>query len=180
MNARVVVAGLLAGLTIFVWEFVAHTVLPLGQVGVRPIPQQEQVLQTVAANVKEHHLYLFPWEEDSAKSEEAYRANPSGILVVTPAGRPFGFGRRLANEAAIDVVGGILAAFLAVAAGLGGASIGRRLAFGATLGAFASLAIEFSYWNWYGFPSDYVAAQLVTAVVGWSLAAIVLGWRLPR
>ena len=100
---------------------------------------------------------------------------------MTPAaGQPFGFGRRLVTEATIDVAGGILAAFLAVAAGLGGATLGRRLAFGAALGAFASLAIDFSYWNWYGFPSDYLAAQLVTAIVGWSLAALVLGWRLPR
>ena len=55
-----------------------------------------------------------------------------------------------------------------------------RVAFGAALGAFASLAIDFSYWNWYGFPSAYLAAQMVDQVVAWALAALVAGWWLGR
>ena len=32
----------------------------------------------------------------------------------------------------------------------------------------------------YGFPTAYLAAQMIDQVVGWSLAALLLGWRLGR
>lgn len=175
MNGRIVMAGVLAGITVFVWGMAAHMALTIGEIGVKPIPAAESVLPVLKNNVTERGLYIFPWEEDEAKWEESYRSNPRGILVVTPAAQPFSFGKLLATEAATNIAGGIFAAFLFVAAGLGAAGIGRKLAFGATLGAFASLAIDFSYWNWYGFPTDYLAAQLFDSVVAWSLAAVTIG-----
>jgi len=180
MNRRVIVAGILAGLTVFVWSAVSHMALPLGEIGVQPIPNESAMMATFDQNVKAKGLYFFPFEQDAAKWDESYRRNPHGILVLTPAGQPMNFGRLLATEALTNVAAGILAAFLFVAAGLGAAGIGPRLAFGAALGGFASLTIDFSYWNWYGFPTDYLAAQLVDAVIAWSLAALVLGLVLRR
>jgi hypothetical protein len=180
MNPRVLLAGLLAGLTVFLWSAVSHMALPLGEIGVQAVPNADTVLPVLRSNVTANGLYLFPFETDARKWEEAYKTNPRGILVLTPPGQPIGFGRLLATEAVTNIAGGILAAFLFVAAGLGAAGIGPKLAFGAALGGFASLAIDFSYWNWYGFPSNYLAAQLVDAVVGWSLAAVVLGLVLKR
>lgn len=175
MNGRIVGAGVLAGLVVFAWSAISHMALPLGEMGVSALPAAEAVQPVLNSNVPQGGLYYFPWEKDPAKQEEALRANARGILVLTPATEPFSFGKLLATEAATNIAGGIFAAFLFAAAGLGTAGIGRQLAFGATLGGFASLAIDFSYWNWYGFPLNYVAAQLVDAVVAWSLAALVMG-----
>lgn len=176
MNGRIIMAGVLAGVIVFVWGMTAHMALAIGEIGVKPLPAAESVLPVLKDKVTTGGLYLFPWEEDEAKWEESYKSNPRGILVVTPAALPFSFGKLLATEAATNIAGGIFAAFLFVAAGLGSAGIGRKLAFGASLGAFASLAIDFSYWNWYGFPTDYLASQLFDSIVAWSLAALVLGW----
>ena len=46
MNVRVVVAGALAGLTVFLWTTVSHTALPLGEAGLSPLPDQENLLRT--------------------------------------------------------------------------------------------------------------------------------------
>ena len=175
MNRRVILAGVLAGLTVWVWSAISHMALPLGEIGVQPLPNEAAMLESIDESVKANGLYFFPFEQDPAKWHEAYRTKPHGILVATPAGQPMSFGRRLAMEALSNVAAAILAAFLFVASGLGAASLGSKLAFGASLGGFALLCIDFSYWNWYGFPSDYLAAQLVDSVVGWSLAALVLG-----
>lgn len=180
MNRRVILAGVLAGLTVFVWSAISHMVLPLGEIGVEPVPNASAVLPVLAENVKQNGLYLFPFEQDAAKWEEAYRTNPHGILVLTPAGAAPVFGKLLATEALSNIAGGILAAFLFVAAGLGAAGFVPKLAFGAALGGFASLAIDVSQWNWYGFPANYMAAQLVDAVIAWSLAALVMGLVLRR
>jgi hypothetical protein len=178
MRTRVVVAGVLAGLTVFVWSFVSHELLPLGEAGVSALPDQYAVLDGLAAGVPDAGFYFFPFETDAAKMEEAFRTRPRGILVLTPASEPFHFGRALATEAATNVLAGLLAAF--VLAAVGPLGWGRRLAFGAALGAFASLSIDFSYWNWYGFPTEYLASQLLDQVLGWSLAALLAGWWLAR
>ncbi len=180
MNARVVVAGLLAGLTVFVWSAISHMALPLGEVGISPLPVPGELLPAIRERVPESGFYAFPWDEDAAKRAAALRTEPRGILVVTPASQPFSFGGALATEAATNIAGGLLAAFLFAGLGTSLVGIGQRLAFGAALGAFASLAIDFSYWTWDGFPTEYLAAQLVDHIVGWSLAALVIGWRLGK
>ena len=178
MNARILVAGVLAGLVIFVWGAISHMALPLGEMGVSELPAQETVLSVLGENVKERKIYLFPWYEDPAEQEKAWANYPHGILALSPSGGAFSFPRALAVEGVTDILGGVLAAFLFAAAAPALAGVGKQIAFGATLGAFASLAIDFSYWNWYGFPTEYLLAQLIGSIVGWSLAALVLGWRL--
>ena len=47
MTKRVVLAWLLGSLAMYVWSTVAHTVLPLGEVGVREIPNERDLLQAM-------------------------------------------------------------------------------------------------------------------------------------
>ncbi|MGH9381677.1 MAG: hypothetical protein ACRD2Z_13840 [Thermoanaerobaculia bacterium] len=180
MNARVVVAGVLAGIVVFVWGAISHMVLPLGEVGVGPLPAQETVLDVLADHVDERRIYIYPWFEDEARQQQAWADYPHGILALSPPTGPFSFGRALVMEGASNIVGGILAAFLFVAMGPAVAGWGRRVIFGAVLGCFATVAIDLSYWNWYGFPTEYLAAQLVDSIIAWSLAALVIGWWLGR
>jgi hypothetical protein len=178
MRARIVIAGVLAGLVVFLWGGVSHMALPLGEVGISPLPDQERLLPVLGEAMKEQRIYVFPFDENQENWAGLYQRHPHGILALTPAGAPFSFGALLAWEATSNVLSGILAAFLYAA--IVPAGWGRTLAFGVTLGGFVSLAVDFSYWNWYGFPTAYLAAQMIEQVVGWSLAALVLGWRLGK
>ena len=180
MKGRIVVAGVLAGLVVFVWGAISHMVLPIGHLGVALLLSQEAVLQVLRDNVKEKRIYYFPWYEDEAEMQKAYASEPHGILALTPPEGPFSFPKALTMEALSNVVGGLFAAFLFAAAAPALAGWGKWIAFGAVLGGFASMAIDFSYWNWYGFPSEYLAAALVDSVVGWTLAVLVIGWWLGR
>jgi len=56
---RVVIAGILGGLTMFVWLFVAHEFLPLGELGVQEIPNGP-VLSAMQSSMPQAGLYLFP------------------------------------------------------------------------------------------------------------------------
>ena len=42
------------------------------------------------------------------------------------------------------------------------------------LGVFGFLTISVPYWNWYGFPADFTAAEAIDQSVGWLLAGLVL------
>jgi len=44
MAKRVVIAGILGGITMFVWLFVAHEFLPLGELGVGEIAKRGSLL----------------------------------------------------------------------------------------------------------------------------------------
>ena len=54
------------------------------------------------------------------------------------------------------------------------ASFGQRVALVTLLGVFAWLSISVSYWNWYHFPTAYIAGEAIDQVGGWLFGGIVL------
>ena len=51
---------------------------------------------------------------------------------------------------------------------------GSRLLFVTLLGLLPGLGVNLSYWNWYGFTTDYTVAQLADHVMGLLAAGLVL------
>ena len=63
--SRILLAALLGGLALFVWESVAHMALPLGEAGVRGLGEHETpMLAAFKDHVKEPGFYYFPAPED--------------------------------------------------------------------------------------------------------------------
>src|SRR5690242_8940730 len=100
MNKRILLAGLLGGLALFVWEFVAHMALPLGEAGVKALANEKAVIAYLKENVKEEGFYFFPAPEDRpgmtaqekqqamAKAAASMAGGPVGIMVIHPNGAP--------------------------------------------------------------------------------------------
>jgi len=44
MTMRVVIAGILGGIAMFIWSTIAHVVTPLGQAGISQIPNEAPVI----------------------------------------------------------------------------------------------------------------------------------------
>ena len=185
MAKRVVIGGILGGLTMFVWLFVAHEFLPLGELGVQEIPNEGPVLSAMQAAIPQAGLYLFPGmglgpnptmqQRNAAMPAymKKYEQSPHGILVYHPASGAFNFGAALAKEGAINLLEGLLAAWLLSLAAAGKAYSGRA-GFVVILGVLASVATNLEYWNWYDFPGNYVAGYMVTQVIGFTLVGLVV------
>ena len=61
MTKRIILAGVLGGIVMFIWTSIAHMVLPLGEAGIREIPNEQAVLAAMQANIGETSgLYVFP------------------------------------------------------------------------------------------------------------------------
>jgi hypothetical protein len=61
MTKRVLLAGLLGGIAMFVWTSLAHMVLPLGAAGFKEIPNEPAVLASMRASLGDQSgLYFFP------------------------------------------------------------------------------------------------------------------------
>ena len=184
---KILLAGVLGGVVNFAWGAFSHMVIHLGDTGVRGIPNQDAVLPPIKAGIRERGFYFFPWVQEPPNATKAQkeavekqwgdlmRAGPSGILVVDPRGKELMSPSQLLGELASNILGAAVAAHLLCKAAGGISWFGGRVLFCALLGLFASLAIDVSYWNWYGFPTNYTAAALVDQVAGWGLAGVAIG-----
>lgn len=183
---RVLLAGLLGGIAMFIWMSIAHMVLPLGRIGVSEIPNEAPVLAAMQASLgNTAGLYLFPglgvgsnatraeMNDAMGHYQEKLNVNPSGLLVYHPVGAKALTAGQLITEFVTEFVEAFLASLLLARAALG--SYSRRVAFVTTIGIVAVLATNVPYWNWYGFPSDYTVAYMVTQLIGFFIVGLVSG-----
>ena len=97
---------------------------------------------------------------------------PIGVLVYHPTGRSPMSPAQLGIELLSNIAGALVAAALLAMGGVAG--FGARVLFVTLLGLFASLAIDVSYWNWYGFPGDMTLAAMLIQVSSWFFGGLVL------
>jgi hypothetical protein len=180
MKNRWVVGGIAAGVVMFLWGAVAHMVLPLGEAGIKAIGDEAAVVTVLKEKVPDAGFYFFPGTRDQAKWQQDVARNPRGILIVTPPSVPFSMGRSMGVQVLINVLGGILLAGLFVVARSNLRTLANCFLFGTLAGAFASLSVDAPQWNWYGFPTVYLLAQIVTLAIGWGLAGLTLGLMMKR
>ncbi len=191
MSTRIFLAGILGGIVMFVWNFVAHDLLPLGEMGVRVLPNEDAVTSALQTNLADNSgFYIFPsggltpgasGEQKQAamkKAEEQMAAGAAGVLIYRPK-RIFNFPKRLVIQFATDVAEALIAVFLLAQTGIRG--FGGKVGFVLTAGILAAITTNVPYANWYGFPKDFTLGQMITQLVGFLLvgivAALILGKR---
>jgi hypothetical protein len=184
-TTRIILAGLLGGIAMFIWTSIAHMALPLGHAGIREVPNEEALLSQLQVGLgSKSGLYLFPGlgvgdnptreQEKEAMTHYAEKLahNPSGFLMYHPAGtRSLALGKSLTIEFATEFLEAILAVFLLAQTRI--ASFGGRVGFVFVAGIVAAIATNVSYWNWYGFPSVYTAAYMSIQIIGFLCIGLV-------
>jgi uncharacterized membrane protein YkgB len=181
---RILLAGILGGIAMFIWTSIAHMALPLGEAGINEIPNESAVLSAMQSSIGDKTgLYIFPGlgvgknatrqekSEAMKQMQQKIAANPSGILMYHPPGRPFAFGKSLVIEFSTEVLQAILVIWLLVQTRIG--SFGGRVGFVLIAGILAAVTTNVSYWNWYGFPGVYTASYILIEIVGFLLVGIV-------
>jgi hypothetical protein len=180
MLRRFLIAGVLGGVAMFAWSSIAHMVLPLGEAGLQEIPNESELLGAMRSKLGESSgFYLFPAmvrEGDRSAAMTAYSqklaVSPSGLLIYHPPGGQTLTPGRLVTEFLAEVAEALLLAWLVMQTRLG--SYGSRLGFAAVCGVLAALVTNISYWNWYGFPGNYTASYMLTQVLGFVAAGLVI------
>src|SRR5262249_62383345 len=140
------------------WGAVAHMALPIGEMGIRAIPNEDSVVGAMRNAIQQPGFYFFPYLDMKEASEATQRAwseklkkGPSGILVIHPEGSEAMSPRQLGTELGTNVVCALLAALL-LSQVRPDSSYWGRVAFVTLLGIFGFVTISVPYWNWYGFP----------------------------
>jgi hypothetical protein len=188
MTTRAFFAAILGGIAMFIWSFIAHDLLPLGETGIREFKNEAAMLDALKTNLGDAGgLYHFPGHRAGPnatrqeKSDAMKRAmekaasGPSGMLIYHPT-REFTFGKLLGIEFATELLEAILVVSLLTQTKI--ESFGGRVGFVLIAGILAAITTNIPYWNWYGFPSRYTAAYMSIEIIGFLcvglIAALVL------
>src|SRR5256714_3198707 len=184
-TTRILLAGVLGAVAMFVWTSLAHMALPLGEAGVQNTTDDSALLSELKSTVKNKDgLYIYPsmgvapdaTHEQRSEAMKSYEAklekHPSGFFIYHPAGsRPMNMGKFLTIEFITELVEALLAIWLLAQSRM--MTFGGRVAFVTAVGFIAGIATNISYWNWWGFPGSYTAAYITIKVVGYFLVGVV-------
>ena len=174
---RVIIAAIVGGIIVFVWSAVAHIVTPLGKMGLSTMADDSMLEQF--KSLPSSGMYFFPrmdmTRKPTAEEQKAYvekvRSGPSGLLILTKSGGESMSPRQLGTELASNVIAALIAAILV--SFMIGSWLKRAVAV-ALMGVFGVTSLVVSYWIWFGFPAQYVTAELITETVGWLLAGLAI------
>jgi hypothetical protein len=180
---KIIIAGIVGGILIFVWSFVAHMLLPFGHWGVQsfPVAGNEALQSVIYNNIQRDGLYFYPGTENMeslmndqaamAAYEEKYKAGPSGLVIVVPKGEASFSLNKLAREFGTDVAAAILGALI-IFWGVDRSSLFRTFGMSIAMGLMAWFLISTSYNIWYRFPRDLIIGEAITEVAGFAIAGI--------
>ena len=182
---KILLGGFLGGLVLFVWSAIAH-MPPLGTAGERVVvaSQERGVLEMLGNSMHERAIYVLPGiDPNSTASEQQawaarYARGPAAVVAFNPqpADRAWA-GSSFATWFTVEFLSDMIVGFLGACIALGlSNAIGfwpRAMLIG-SIGLAATIDIDVSYWNWYGFPTTYLLAQFFDHVVGWFLMGLVV------
>ena len=186
MNNRILLAGLLGGIALFMWGSFSHIVLGLGRVGIKEIPraQEAAVQSALRTALPESGFYFFPGMEIPAEAsaqqkqaatrlyQEKYRQGPNGILIFHPQGGEVMTPAQLMIQLGLTTVEALIAAWLLSLTTL--TTLGSRIGFVVVLGVLMALATNVEYWDWYGFPTNYTLAYMLDKVIGFLVVGLLI------
>ena len=182
---QLALGGVLGGLTLFLWSFVAH-MPPIGTMGYASVAAEKDaaVLAALGGAMDRRAIYVLPLIDMKATPEAQrdwtvrYEAGPSAVVLFDPhPGRRVLAGSVFAGQIITELVTAVLSATFgaAIALGLsGGLGYWPRVLLIGAIGGIATIDVDASYWSWYGIPTAFLLGQFVDHVGGWLLAGLVL------
>jgi hypothetical protein len=184
MTTRAFLAAILGGIAMFIWSFIAHDLLPLGETGIHEFKDEAAMLDALKTNLgKARGIYHFPGHKAGPNATRQERSDaikraiekaatgPSGLLIYHPS-REFSFAKLLGIEFATELLEAILVVFLLTQTRI--ESFSGRVGFVLGAGILAAITTNIPYWNWYGFPTQYTAAYMFIEIIGFLCVGLVV------
>jgi hypothetical protein len=182
---RLILAAILGGAVLFVWGFVSHTMLPIGNMGLRMGSGDDGAL---IAAMKERFTqgegaYFVPSMDMEGQGDPEQmaawgvkaKAGPYAVIMYSPDGVKGDPGKMM-PQLPYEFFTKVFCAFIAalLVSGISG-SIMKRALFVMMMGVFAWATIQVPQWNWYHFPLDFTVGGLIDHTIGWFLGGLTIG-----
>lgn len=171
--------GILAGAAVlFVWGAVSWMFLPWHNGTIKRLPEEQLITDTLKTVIKEPGFYSFPGHEgpDGKKDDgawaEKYRRGPIGSVVFQPAGAE----PMAPSNFLCEIVGNLAAAavtmlILYLSRDRVKGIVPRALLVTA-VGLVVGVSAHMTYWNWFRFPGDFTAVNVLDGLMGFLLMGL--------
>lgn len=183
MTKRIFLAALAGSVVVFLVSSIWHMASGLGEVGIQNLPNEDAVLQAMRSSIHSSGFYFFPGVPSGTAAQamylEKYKAGPTGILIYHPGGEDLAFGKLLSVQFLIGLAGAFLLAWV-LAVTVDATTFKTRALLVVAISVFAAVIYEIPYWNWYGFPSNYIIAHAAGWIISWSAAGIAMAAMIKR
>lgn len=182
---RLIIAAILGGIVMFMWSAAAHMGLGIFDSSMKQVPNEAAVMDAMKANITEPGFYFIPGmdmsktpsDEEMAAFTAKHKGGPTATIIYQSTGSDIMTPRQLGTELASNIAAALVVGLILTFAAVG---FGRGVIISTLVGLTGWLSINASYWNWYGFPTSFVTAELIDQVVGWFLSGLVLAFILRK
>jgi len=169
---KLIAAGILGGLIVFIWHAVSWMALPWHQPTMHNFKDIKVVSAVIEQNATESGIYFFPaMHKDGSELTAEEKKGPMVFSAVRLKGMS-----SMKQEMGVSLLGSIIAAFLvaclvSLSSGLG---YFGRVGFIIIFGIVAGLIAAEPNWNWFGFDLKYSLVLFADIVISWFLAGLVI------
>src|SRR5512146_320083 len=110
---RILLAGIAAGVAMFIWSAIAHVATPLGTIGISTLPDESVTVGNLASAIGDKGgLYLFPMPSGTSGPSTSAATAPGGFLVFNPRVATTMAPKNLVIEFLTELAEGLIAAWL--------------------------------------------------------------------
>jgi hypothetical protein len=190
MSKKMLIAGLVAAVIMFVWSSIAHVALPTAEAGISTTQNEDTIIAALKSNLDHDGFYFLPghaWTQaksgpkeqrdaSMAEFQKKVEAGPRAMIIYHPSGAKMFEPKMLVREFLSDIAAAFIVVWMLLMALPNLRSFASRVLFVTLTGLLPWIVVDFSYWNWFEFPTAYAMAQMVDYVVGALLAGIFLAW----
>lgn len=176
---KTVVGGIVGGIILFVWSFLAWVLLPLHEPALHQITNEDAAILALQPLLNEKAVYIFPKNPGTSSDKAAMDAweaklkrGPSGLIVYDPSGSDPMMPGQMIIGLVLDILSAWLVCWFLIRSTAFNASFVSRVAYCGMFGLFVSLFSHLMNWNWMGFPVDFTSRLIIDSLLGWIIAGL--------
>ncbi len=169
--------ALIGGLIVFIWGLFSWMVFPWHQTCLKKFSNESDVAAVIRDNAPTAGVYVLPntfsyhdgsTHREMSKGMEMMEKGPFVFASV----RPYGIGKMSMGPFLVSLIIQIIGAFIVTWMLMQTKNLPfkKQVGFVTVFGLGVGVLGQLPNWNWWGFSSAYVLANIVDLVVGWFLA----------
>jgi hypothetical protein len=165
-------ASVLGGLIVFLWSAVSWRVLPWNRQQIQPFNHDVDVAAVLDFATSGSGIFVYPGPDRDAKSTTGLMA----FVSLTKEGvKPMGLSLTIA--CLMQMLGAFLVNWML--SRTQGLSYREKVLFITLFGTAIGWLGAMPNWIWWGFPASFTALAMADAVIGWTLAGLVIAKIIP-
>jgi hypothetical protein len=175
---KLLLAGVVGGLLMFVWSAVAWMALPLHTSTILSMAKEDSVIAVMKIGMDRKSVYMFPARPASGDQaaldlwKRKFAQGPVGMVVYNPAGGSDLMLGEMGIGLLDSMLTALLAAWLLSRSTAAKSGYFTRVMFCGTLGLFICLAVHVMNWNWLMYPVNYTTGWIADSLIAWVIGGI--------